>query len=57
MKLSVIIPTHNRAEILKITLQKILEQEGVEFEVIVVDDGSTDDTERVVSNFQFPISK
>jgi len=52
MKLSVVIPTHNRAEILKTTLQKILEQEGVEFEVIVVDDGSTDDTESVVKNFQ-----
>jgi glycosyltransferase involved in cell wall biosynthesis len=56
MKLSVVIPTHNRAEVLKATLQKILEQKGAEFEVIVVDDGSTDDTESVVRNFQFPIS-
>lgn len=49
MKLSVIIPTHNRAEILKTCLEKVMAQKGVEFEVIVVDDGSTDDTERVVS--------
>jgi glycosyltransferase involved in cell wall biosynthesis len=51
MKLSVVIPTHNRAEILKITLQKILEQEGVDFEVIVVDDGSTDATPEAVKGF------
>ena len=56
MKLSVIIPTHNRAETLKICLKKLIAQQGVDFEVIVVDDGSTDDTERVVRNFQFPIS-
>jgi glycosyltransferase involved in cell wall biosynthesis len=52
MKLSVVIPTHNRAEILKTTLQKVLGQEGADFEVIVVDDGSTDNTESVVKGFQ-----
>ena len=48
MKLSVIIPTHNRAEILKTCLEKVLAQKGVDFEVIVVDDGSTDNTESVM---------
>jgi len=48
MKLSIIIPTHNRADTLKITLEKLISQQGVEFEIIVVDDGSTDDTENVV---------
>jgi glycosyltransferase involved in cell wall biosynthesis len=52
MKLSVVIPTHNRAEILKTTLQKVLAQEGVEFEVIVVDDGSMDETENTVSSLK-----
>jgi len=56
MKLSVIIPTHNRAEILKTTLQRVMAQTDIDFEVIVVDDGSTDETEQIVRNFQFPIS-
>ncbi|MBN2306783.1 glycosyltransferase family 2 protein [Candidatus Peregrinibacteria bacterium] len=52
MKLSVIIPTHNRAEILEICLNKITRQQGVDFEVIVVDDGSEDETAKVVASFE-----
>jgi glycosyltransferase involved in cell wall biosynthesis len=52
MKLSVIIPTHNRADTLKTCLQKLLPQEGVDFEVIVVDDGSTDHTQKVMREFR-----
>jgi glycosyltransferase involved in cell wall biosynthesis len=52
MKLSVIIPTHTRADILKTCLEKVIAQQGVDFEVIVVDDGSIDNTKDVVSNFQ-----
>ncbi|MCK5617522.1 glycosyltransferase family 2 protein [Candidatus Pacearchaeota archaeon] len=52
MKLSVVIPTYNRAEILKTCLEKLVAQQGVDFEVIVVDDGSTDSTESVMSDFQ-----
>mgnify|MGYP002725537785 CR=1 FL=1 len=55
MKLSVIIPTHNRAEILKKCLEKLSEQKGVDFEVIVVDDGSTDSTESVIADLRLPI--
>jgi glycosyltransferase involved in cell wall biosynthesis len=49
MKLSVIIPTHNRAEILKTCLSKLARQQEADFEVIVVDDGSTDHTEPMVA--------
>lgn len=51
MKLSVIIPTHNRAGILEICLHKITQQQGVDFEVIVVDDGSIDHTSKIVQSF------
>jgi len=58
MKLSVIIPTHNRADILKTCLEKVIAQQGVDFEVIVVDDGSIDNTEHIVAmtNDQFPMT-
>jgi len=48
MKLSVIVPTHNRAEILITCIEKLIAQKKVKFEVIIVDDGSTDNTESVV---------
>ena len=45
---SVIIPTYNRAGYLTLTVESALAQEGVEVEVIIIDDGSTDDTRAVV---------
>ena len=48
---SVIIPTYNRAEYLKLALKSVLEQTYKNIEVIVVDDGSTDKTSEVVANF------
>jgi glycosyltransferase involved in cell wall biosynthesis len=41
---SVVIPTYNRAGIICQTLDNVLEQTYANFELIVVDDGSTDDT-------------
>ena len=46
--ISVIIPTYNRASVLPRAINSVLAQKGVEFELIIVDDGSTDDTERVI---------
>lgn len=48
MNLSVIIPTYNRADELKICLEKLLNQKEKDFEIIVVDDGSTDHTKDVL---------
>jgi glycosyltransferase involved in cell wall biosynthesis len=48
---SIIIPTYNRAERLKIALESILKQTFQNFEVLVCDDGSTDHTKDVVQLF------
>ena len=47
-KISVIVPTFNRAGYIVETLNSIAAQSRLPFEVIVADDGSTDDTEAVV---------
>lgn len=44
MKFSVIIPTFNRRHLIGQAIASVLKQTEVEIEVIVVDDGSTDDT-------------
>ncbi|MCP3103073.1 glycosyltransferase family 2 protein [Myxococcus sp. K15C18031901] len=41
---SVVIPTYNRARLLERTLASVFAQEEKDYEVLVVDDGSTDDT-------------
>lgn len=45
---SVVIPTHNRRRLLRTTLTSVLDQEAVDLQVIVVDDGSQDGTEAMV---------
>lgn len=49
---SIVLPTYNRAVEIKQSIQSILEQTYRQFELIIVDDGSTDDTEQVVQEFQ-----
>jgi glycosyltransferase involved in cell wall biosynthesis len=51
MEISVIIPTYNRAHLIKHTLDSILVQSYAPSEIIVVDDGSTDDTEAVLASY------
>lgn len=47
---SVIIPTFNRKEMLREALNSARAQTGVETEIIVIDDGSTDGTEATIPN-------
>ncbi len=48
---SIVVPTYNRAERLGQTLRSVFNQTCQDFELIVVDDGSTDDTQKVVNSF------
>lgn len=49
--ISVIIPTYNRAAVLCRALDSVLIQKGPAFEVLVIDDGSTDETPRLLKKF------
>lgn len=49
--ISVVIPTYNRSTVLQRAVESILEQTYQNFEVLIVDDGSTDETESVVGAF------
>ena len=50
MKLSLIIPTYNRAAFLELTLESVLRQTRAPDEVLVIDDGSTDETRGLVES-------
>ena len=50
MELSIIIPTYNRANTLRQCLEYLQKQNVRGFEVIVVDDGSIDETKKIVEN-------
>ena len=53
MQISVVIPTHNRKDLLRRCLEAVLNQDYPDYEVIVVDDGSTDGTGEMVRR-EFP---
>jgi glycosyltransferase involved in cell wall biosynthesis len=49
---SVIIPTHNRASFLSRSIDSVLAQTHPQLEVIIVDDGSDDETSAVVAGYE-----
>ena len=51
-KVSVIIPTHNRAEFLRSAITSVLNQTFQNFEILIIDDASKDHTREVLSNFK-----
>ena len=55
-KVSIIIPTYNRADLLLQALESVFAQTYQNYEVIVSDDGSTDNTEEVIQQFREKIN-
>ena len=51
---SVVIPTYNRHRVLVRAIRSVLDQDFTDFELLVIDDGSTDGTARVVADLTDP---
>jgi teichuronic acid biosynthesis glycosyltransferase TuaG len=56
-KISVIIPNYNRSDLLKLAIESALNQTFAPLEILVCDDGSTDDSKDIVSTFDSTIVK
>lgn len=50
-KISVIIPTYNREETIKRSIASVLNQSYNDFELIIIDDCSTDNTKEIIQSF------
>lgn len=53
-RISVVLPVHNRRDVLPRAIRSVLDQSLHEFELIVVDDGSSDDSAAVAKSFGDP---
>lgn len=51
---SIIMPTYNRSDVIMDSIQSIINQSYKNYELIIIDDGSTDDTEALVSKINHP---
>lgn len=52
MLVSVIIPTYNSEKLLLLAVQSVLNQTYGDFEIIIIDDGSTDNTKQALGQFK-----
>ena len=49
---SIVMPTYNRGHLIGMSIESVLNQTFKSFELLIVDDGSTDKTEEVVKKFE-----
>lgn len=56
MLVSVIIPAYNASKTIEKTLQSVFDQDYANIEIIVVDDGSTDDTKTILKKYEDKIT-
>ena len=54
-KFSIIMTTWNRANILPKTLTSILNQTFSDFELLIMDDGSTDNSQEILQAYQYHV--
>lgn len=54
MRFSIVVPTYNRAQLVKQTVLHLLALDYDDYEVIVVDDGSTDNTQQLIAEIHDP---
>ena len=55
LEASVVIPAWNRARFIEETLESVLAQTRMPREILVVDDGSTDETAEIAEALQIPL--
>ena len=51
MKISIIMPTYNDKDSIVETFDSVINQTYTNWELIIIDDGSTDNTEEVIKNY------
>ncbi len=52
LEISVVVPVYNRSEYLKESLDSILQQSLPPAEIVVIDDGSTDDSWDIIKGYK-----
>ena len=56
MKISIIIPTYNRAKFIEKAIESVLNQTSNSYELVVCDNNSTDNTQEIVKKFESDIN-